>query len=114
MNTVIFRKFKDIRKARRKFRNSTTLLWIVVTHTVLTTPGNVVFILYSTSTATFPLSNNRDHDVAIKVANSMYVLYVISHAINHILYCLTNHHIQEETSKIVFNFRNIYWSKSIK
>ena len=40
-----------------------------------------------------------------------YVLYVIGHAINHILFCLTNKEIQKETGKIIMNCKNIYWTQ---
>jgi hypothetical protein len=108
------RKYKDRvgRRASRKLRNSATLVWIVVTHTVLATPGNIIFI-YSTSAKNHALEigKEEDNEALVTFANIAFVLYVISHAINHILYCLTNKQIQEETSSILFNCKNMYWSR---
>ena len=99
----LFRKFKEERHALRRLQNSTSLVWIVVLHAVLTTPGNVAYIIWNFS--------GDDQLEPVPLYNFFYVLYVIGHCINHILYCLTNKQIQEETSKILFQCKNIYWSR---
>ena len=40
----ISRKYRDERKAKRKFTQSTTLVYIVLTHIVLTMPANITYI----------------------------------------------------------------------
>ena len=65
----------------------------------------------------FSVPNNRSHTYGLDgkatlktISNMTYFLYVIGHAINHILFCLTNKQIQKETSKILWNCRNMYWT----
>ena len=100
----------DTKKATRQLRNSTTLVWIVVTHTILATPGNILYIKHTSSPNTF---STLDQDSGVmKFANIAYVCYVLSHAINHVLYCMANKQIQEETGKLLFRCRNLYWFRS--
>ena len=88
----------------RNLQRSTSLIWIVLLHSVLTTPFNAIYIylVFSPTIEPFQLKY---------FFNFIYVLYVLGHSINHILYCLTNKQIQEETSKIVFRCKNIYSSR---
>ena len=44
-------------------------------------------------------------------ASVTYVMYVLGHAINHILYCLTNKQIQDETWNMILRCKNLYWTK---
>lgn len=100
-------KFKDARKAAWKMTQRSTLLWIVVTHVLLTLPANVMYIInLQNNSALHELSSGLE-----TAFNFTYVLYVIGHTINHALYCMTNSQVQKETGKIVTNCKNLYWTK---
>lgn len=95
-------KFKDVRKAAWKMTQRSTLLWIVVTHLLLTLPANILYMI----TLTYKLSTHLE-----TTYNFIYALYVIGHTINHALYCMTNKQVQQETGRIVTNCKNLYWTK---
>ena len=103
------RNYREVRRAARKFTQSSTLVVIVMTHILLTIPANTMYIYFSVPNNDTTVSNSSD---SLKnFAALTYVLYVIGHAINHILFCLTNKEIQKETGKIIMNCKNIYWTQ---
>ena len=82
-----------------------------MTHILMTIPGNIMYIYFSIPNNSVSTYNVDQVDVLGSVANMTYVLYVIGHAINHVLFCLTNKAIQKETSKILVNCKNMYWTQ---
>jgi len=90
----------------KNLQRTTSLVWILIYHAALVTPANLIYIY-------LVLDNHEVHNPEpIQLYNFFYVLYVLGHCINHILYCMTNKQIQEETSKILFQCKNIYWSRT--
>ena len=102
------RKYKEYMHSLRNLQRSTSLIWIILLHTLLTTPFNAayIYLVFRPTIEPFPQMKY--------FFNFIYVLYVLGHSINHILYCLTNKQIQEETSKIVFQCKNIHSRRSFK
>ena len=106
------RKYRDERKAKRKFTQSTTLVYIVLTHIVLTMPANITYICLTVPNDSVHIYDVADVNPALYTfASVTYVMYVLGHAINHILYCLTNKQIQNETWKMLLRCKNLYWTK---
>ena len=107
------RKYRDERKAKRKFTQSTTLVYIVLTHIVLTMPANITYICLTVpnDSAAHIYDVSEKYPTLDSFASVTYVMYVLGHAINHILYCLTNKQIQDETWKMILRCKNLYWTK---
>ena len=105
----IIRKYRSVRRAARKFTQSSTLVVIVMTHILLTIPANVMYIYFSVPNNDISLYNAPK--ALREISCFTYFLYVIGHAINHILFCLTNKQVQKETGNIIMNCKNIYWTQ---
>ena len=100
-----YRRYRDVRKAAWKVTQSSTLVWIAMTHIMLTIPANIMYI-YLMSEPTQPSDG-----LAIGVSFT-YVLYVIGHAANQVVYFFTNEKFKEETSYIISSCKNVYWTKA--
>ena len=100
MNVYMFIKIKGIAHKSKSatIQINATLLLIVLTHMILTIPFNIMTIIMSA-----PINNHVNDvdfdDTFYTVFSITYIMKIFSHAINHFLYCFTNHEIREETIK---------------
>ena len=84
----------------------------MLTHIVLTMPANITFICLSAPNDSIHIYDVAERNPSLdNFASVTYIMYVLGHAINHILYCLTNKQIQDETWKMLLSCKNMYWTE---
>ena len=96
------------KRALKEVRSSHMILVIVVSHLVLSTPGNIIYIIHTAIPDYW--TNVPGHEFIFCLAH---IMYVLNYSANFLLYCLGNSNVRKEAFKFFFKGKNLYGTHHI-